>query len=35
MAQRLKEVLREHEESLLGFFTTVTSSQVRRRPLKR
>ena len=35
MAQRLKEVLREHGESLLGFFTTVTPSQVRRRPLKR
>jgi predicted nuclease of predicted toxin-antitoxin system len=35
MAQRLKEVLREHGEGLVGFFTTVTSSQVRRRPLKR
>jgi predicted nuclease of predicted toxin-antitoxin system len=35
MAQRLKEVLREHGEGLLGFFTTVTPSQIRRRPLKR
>jgi hypothetical protein len=35
MAQRLKEVLREHGEGLVGFFTTVTPSQVRRRPLKR
>jgi len=35
MAQRLKEVLEERGEGLVGFFTTVTPSQVRRRPLKR